>query len=163
MKGQELTPLEDWVLEGAEFFRKFEQTELFELVEEFFYYAKLLKSTPKLGDFIPCDEDGNPLSNPKESDEYQWDVIHEQLKNEGYREGSEEEVCKMIEEGKERHLKAYQEAEQRVLWKGEWVVHKDERGVQVRNLDLGNFSLFIGEVKTYSDLTNKGLIFKRDL
>lgn len=192
MKANELIPLEDWVLKihndidekyrdkPVPYSSHARRVALYKA----YSLAKLLKSTPTLGDFIPCDEDGRLLSNPKESDEYQWDVIHEQLKNEGYREGSEEEVCKIIEEGKKRHLKAYQEAEQRVLWEGEWkvideggkyyIIHGEDYLVwdkSDRTFDVKvDMIFFRGKDKwTYADLINdeglenKGLIFKRDL
>ena len=145
MKGQELKPLEDWVLNQKDY-TQWSDKEFYQFVSKSLKCAKLLKSTPKLGDFIPCDLDGKPLDDP-ESTMKQGD-------GHVYYSASDEE------------FKAYQEAEQRVLWKGEWDIASSELGtflgLREKNKKTQNIT-FDNPNQTYSDLTNKGLIFKRDL
>lgn len=166
MKGQELIPLEDWVLERTQE-NELESSVSDYLNEEEYTFqmskrlAKLLKSTPKLGDFIPCDEDGKPLDK---------DLFFP----------ANMECSKMAAE----HQKAYQEAEQIVFWEGEWkvideggkyyIIHGEDYLVwdkSDRTFDVKvDMIFFRGKDKwTYADLINdeglenKGLIFKRDL
>lgn len=147
MKGQELTSLEDWVLNDELVFK----------YTPFFYYvtelAKLLKSKPELSHFIPCDEDGEPLEKPVEldSDNGNWNY--------------------------QARFKAYQEAESRVLWEGDWRLDEDAKHYAIQvdedyfiwNKETKCFNIrwdMVVDIRhgaTYSDLTDKGLIFKRDL
>jgi hypothetical protein len=69
-----------------------------------FRYAKLTNRPPKLGDFIPCDEDGNVLEEPKNFE--QW--TRKEL-NVSYYIDSNNYV-------------QYQAAKDRVIFKGDWGV-----------------------------------------
>jgi len=62
-----------------------------QLLIDIIYFAKLTNRTPKLGDFIPCDEEGNVLDEPV-------DTIG----------------------GVEFYAKKYQAAKDRVIFKGDW-------------------------------------------
>jgi hypothetical protein len=66
-----------------------------QLLIDIIYFAKLTNRTPKLGDFIPCDEEGNVLDEPV-------DTIG----------------------GVEFYAKKYQAAKDRVIFKGDWEVVK---------------------------------------
>lgn len=149
MKGQQLTTLEDWVLKRSEINEKIDDRHYYweygnETLETSNKLAKLLKSKPKLGDFIPCDEDGNPLEEPKPIGTVEID--------EGY------EVIYHFDE-----LKAYQEAERRVLWVGEWEASQASNGKWLVFDGSPKISIAIKENRTYADLTNIGLTFKLDL
>lgn len=134
MKGTTLTSLEKWVMENEMIMS---DTHYLSLLGNL---AQLLLSKPKLGDFIPCDKEGNVLEKP-----VKWDEL--------------------IESGKWTPLdiercKAYQEAEQRVLWKGDWKVPDGYKDM-VTSSD-GKI-VYLNRDLTYADLKNKGLVFKREL
>ena len=65
-----------------------------------FRYAKLTNRPPKLGDFIPCDEDGNVLEEPEQ---YLDSSINDDWSK-----------------GKKKQYKA---AKDRVIFKGDWRNH----------------------------------------
>jgi hypothetical protein len=66
-----------------------------QLLIDIIYFAKLTNREPELGDFIPCDEEGNVLDEPV-------DTIG----------------------GVEFYAKKYQAAKDRVIFKGDWEVVK---------------------------------------
>lgn len=162
MKGQKLVSLEDWVLKNEEICWD-DESWILPTIRDL---AKLLKSTPKLGDFIPCDLDGKPLEKPIEPKSY------------GMGMGYQHELYA-------KELEAYQEAEQRVLWDGEWEFTQDEIRFYIKYgdyffcwdkregyFDINVSMMFFRQSRwkySYSDLANyqgfknEGLIFKRDL
>lgn len=77
-------------------------------------YAALTNRAPKLGDFIPCDEDGNVLEEPKNFK--QW--MRKEL-NVSYYIYSNNYV-------------QYQAAKDRVIFKGEWEVVKGSNSNHTR-------------------------------
>lgn len=138
MKNQELIPLEDWVLKDELVFK----------YTPFFYYvtelAKLLKSKPELGHFIPCDEDGVPMKEP----------TPEFLQKSLYAGAI----------GWDTYKKAYQEAESRVLWVGEWTYSKENNIVSKPN-GKGEILMieFDDNYGSYLNLVEAGLTFKREI
>jgi len=62
-----------------------------DVIQKIYNYAKLTNRQPKLGDFVPCDEDGDVMDEP-------IDTIG----------------------GVELYAKRYQAAQDRVIFKGEW-------------------------------------------
>jgi len=66
-------------------------------------FTKLTNRAPKLGDFIPCDEDGNVLDEPKNYDKW--------LSEDYYTE---------VETTWIRNCSTYQAAQSRTIFKGDW-------------------------------------------
>ncbi len=140
MKGQELKPLHEWVHEwvnecveniGNKNTKTFKLLEIDKSWELTCKLAELLSRKPTLSDFIPCDKNGKPLEKPVMLEKAEYIKKHE----------------------------AYQEAEQRVLWEGDWVYSLVQDEIIIYN----DIVILLDYDLTYSDLTDKGLIFKRDL
>lgn len=164
MKGTKLIPLEDFVLEQIDK----NKIGLFDFVDKIESLAKLLKSTPKLSDFIPCDLDGNPLEHPSADDrKYVFE----------YHEGGINEIDTELFES---DVKAYQEAVDRVLWEGDFHFVEDDkyRGIQIeedyllwdKKTNEFGFKVYMiffnPNIFQYSQIATKEdwkLTFKRDL
>ena len=93
------------------------------------YYAELLKQPLTLGMFVPCDEDGNSLEEPKESN-YNLGDIHA-----GYYR---------------KDLTKYQQAKERVLFEG-FEIHNRHN---VINRGLGIVIVFSGIISILIDGNN---------
>ena len=65
-----LIPMTDFVIEYAPKFNPFGTDEQILYLDYIHNYAKFLKQTLKLEMFVPCDEDGNVLEEPKIEEEY---------------------------------------------------------------------------------------------
>lgn len=136
----------DFVLETSNKKLDFDNTNLYEFsydnLHKIYKYANFLKKPLELGMFVPCDEDGNVLRKPKKSQWYEYD------------------------------LKKYQEAEERVLFKGFEVEDKTPNTIWLGvNNEKGNdkhfnvqysfiekrFMYSFTEYKTIEDLIPCGL------
>lgn len=120
-----------------------------------FNYAKFLKQPLTLGMFVPCDEDGNLVTNPKDDDSYQWDIIHDKLVNyEGYSRGSEKNIDLLCEKSKEIHIQIYQQAKERVLFESVGL----EMGFIVNYTNNGFKSLYSAEGVKLLELNIEDLV-----
>jgi len=148
MKGTTFKGTVDFVLKTI----KANDRGLFLFVDQVEAIAQLEASQPILGHFIRCDLEGNPLEQPKAWGIYCYadidDTIQKKLKP------IDIELCK-----------AYQEAEARVLWEGDfkWYKTGDNRYGLIIYTHNRERKFSVDFSKTYSDLKDKGLIFKNDL
>lgn len=69
-------------------------------------YAKLTNRQPKLGDFVPCDDEGNVLEKPKGFD------------NKKILSGADYQTPDWM-----LRCQQYQQALDRVIFKGDWEIH----------------------------------------
>lgn len=143
MKGSKLTKLEDFVLDTI----KANDRGLFDFVDQIEALAKLLKSKPKLGHFLPCDDEGKPMEKPEHYDNWTGST-YEGAYNIGV---IDNEYCRKCE--------AYQQALDRVLWEGDWKLIGSYIVTDVEDRP----SIAMGVYETYEYLTEMGLIFKREL
>ena len=101
--------LHDYVIDG------FNEKELFP--REAYNFAKLTNRAPRLGDFVPCDDDSNVLEKP-----------------EGYINWLRAGTANFHHN--EQCLE-YQAAQDRVIFNGDWeVIDQDLDWVQIRSKDL---------------------------
>ena len=115
------------------------------LINSYSDYIDLLRQAPKIGDFVPCNEDGEVLETPETWGSWNPD-------SPSY-------------EDMESHSK-YEEAQFRVKWQG-WE-HAESGTIVNRELSISIYTTADGglcthdkQLLTYSDLTDMGLIFKR--
>ncbi len=111
-------------------------------------YARFLNQTPKLGDFIPCDEDGNVLDEPKGFSHYAMMLYMDEKPN-----------------GWVDECKQYQAALGRVKFEGFEValnqgmlIVASSQTTSIRRIDNLGMSIFKDnhwkEINTLSDLCN---------
>lgn len=119
-------------------------TELLSLIEYVPEPMRTFLNTPlSLGQFVPCDDEGNVMDEPKE-----W--IHEVGKNYGHDE----------------QMKRYQAAKDRVLFDGFEQVTKTQDGIIIISNDYVSIAFYpsgtieaigIAKAKTISDLCGYGI------
>jgi len=84
-------------------------------------FAKLTNRAPRLGDFIPCDEDGNFSEEPDSTMDYGI---------------SDSSVNDSDAYEYQSQCRAYVKAQDRVIFKGDWEVVSNEYWVVIRNKEL---------------------------
>jgi len=108
-------------------------------------FTKLTNRAPKLGDFVPCDEDGNVLDEPKNYDKW--------LSEDYYTE---------VETTWIRNCSTYQAARSRTIFKGDWEVRSNFNGsVEVYNNENNCAVLFRKEGDVFAN--NKPITRIEDL
>ena len=124
--------LHDYVIEQFEKWRSFPSEKSSYLV--CYNFAKLTNRAPRLGDFVPCDEDGNVLEEPN-LDDFIFEEHPELVGN----------PKEYNYDAFEKYLNEYQAAQDRVIFAGDWeVVQSFESHTVIQN-ENGVRIIFVGK------------------
>ena len=147
MNERKLISTTDFVLEQKEYIKEVDKLSFFEIqikINEFYdkvvHHTTQMKRPLEKGMFVPCDEEGNVLKEPKESD-YNLGDIHAGY----YRED----------------LIKYQQAKERILFKGFYSV--DENTVSNGEIEIifgGLISLIVLGDNGYGGISKSDMIIE---
>lgn len=104
----------EFVLDKADKFRQVDNYDIIDYQSDTENYANALSQTPRLGHFIPCDENDVPLQEPSQFNLWKVGINYDD---------SQDDICQK-----------YQQACDRVLFEGFKLV--GERCVELENCDL---------------------------